>query len=417
MFEHLFKAPYTLARHRQSPLAEQRHRYLIHCAEMGLALSVRRTIACYLLVITDYLRLGDRPGDQITQAEIEAQADCWAKRPTRRARKARTRETRRRFITYATHWLKFLGRWQAPPKPIHPCADQVTAFANYMRRERNLSPNTVTSRCLIVQEFLDRLCASRPLQEITPEHVDDALLEKLRQGRHCRTSVRIYAFALRAFFRYAETQRWCRRGLAAAIQAPRVFSHDTLPSGPTWDDVQRLLASTEGDSPVAIRDRAILLLLAIYGCRAGEVVRLCLEDLDWQEELIHITRPKLSRRQTYPLVRTVGDALLRYLTKVRPHLPCRAVFLRLNAPFRSLTPGAVWQIVSHRLRALGVSLRHYGPHALRHACATHLLEQGFTLKEIGDHLGHRQPDTTRLYAKVDLNGLRQVADFDLGDLL
>jgi site-specific recombinase XerD len=181
--------------------------------------------------------------------------------------------------------------------------------------------------------------------------------------------------------------------------------------------VQRLLATTTGDSSVAIRDRAILLLLAVYGCRAGEVVHLCLEDLDWQEELIHFTRPKPSRRQTYPLVRTVGDALLRYLTEVRPHASCRAVFLRLNAPFRPLTPGALWQVVRHRLRALGVSLRHYGPHALRHACATHLLEQGFTLKQIGDHLGHRQPDTTRLYAKVDLNGLRQVADFDLGDLL
>jgi integrase/recombinase XerD len=77
----------------------------------------------------------------------------------------------------------------------------------------------------------------------------------------------------------------------------------------------------------------------------------------------------------------------------------------------------LWPVVSHRLRALGVSLRHYGPHALRHACATHLLSQGFTLKEIGDHLGHRLPDTTRLYAKVDLDGLRQVADFSLGDLL
>lgn len=417
MFEQLFKAPYTLARHRQSPLAEQRHRYLTHCAELQLALGVRRSIAAYLLAITNYLRLGDRPDDPITPAEIEAQADRWANRPSRRARNARTRETRRRFMLYATQWLKFLGRWQPPAEPPHPCADRVAAFADYMRRERNLSANTVTSRCLIVQEFLDRLCASRPLQEVAPVHVDDALLDKLRGGGHCRTSVRIYAFALRAFFRYAETQEWCRRGLAAAIQAPRVFSHDTLPSGPSWNDVQRLLATTEGDSPVAIRDRAILLLLAVYGCRAGEVVHLSLEDLDWQGELIHFTRSKPSRRQRYPLVRTVGDALLRYLTEVRPRSSCRALFLRLNAPFRPLTPGALWQVVSHRLRALGVSLRHYGPHALRHACATHLLEQGFTLKQIGDHLGHRQPETTQLYAKVDLNGLRQVADFNLGDLL
>jgi integrase/recombinase XerD len=377
---------------------------------------VRRTIADYLLAVTNYLRLGKRPDDLITVAEIEAQANRWAKRPSRRARNARTLETRRRFILYATHWLKFLGRWQPPPETPHSCADQLAAFADYMRRERNLSPKTVASRCLIVQEFIDRLCSSRSLQEVTPAHVDDALLDKLRLGKYCRTSVRVYAFALRAFFRYSETQGWCRRGLAASIQAPRVFSHDTLPSGPSWDDVQRLLATTEGDSSVAIRDRAILLLLSVYGCRAGEVVHLCLQDLDWQGELIHFTRSKTSRRQTYPLVRTVGDAILRYLREVRPQSSRHEVFLRLNAPFWPLTPGALWQVVSHRLRTLGLSLHHYGPHTLRHACATHLLEQGFSLKQIGDHLGHRHPDTTRLYAKVDLNGLRQVADFNLGDL-
>jgi site-specific recombinase XerD len=77
----------------------------------------------------------------------------------------------------------------------------------------------------------------------------------------------------------------------------------------------------------------------------------------------------------------------------------------------------LYLVVSRRLRAVNPSLSHYGPHALRHACATHLLEQGLSLKEIGDHLGHRHPDTTRIYAKVDLAGLRQVADFDLGGVL
>ena len=78
--------------------------------------------------------------------------------------------------------------------------------------------------------------------------------------------------------------------------------------------------------------------------------------------------------------------------------------------------GNVWRIVAKRLRPLGVSLPHHGPHCLRHACASHLLTRGLSLKEIGDHLGHRRPESTRIYAKVDLTGLRQVADFDLGGL-
>jgi site-specific recombinase XerD len=255
------------------------------------------------------------------------------------------------------------------------------------------------------------------LEDVTPEHVDSALLDMIRLGKHSRTTVRTYGYALRLFFRYAQNQGWCRRGLADAIRVPRVFSQDTLPSAPSWNDVQRLLATTDGDSPSNIRDRAIVLLLAVYGCRAGEVVRLRLADLDWQRERIHFIRSKSSRPQIYPLSRPVGDAILRYLKEARPRSSAREVFLRLNAPFQPLRRDALSQIVSHRFHDLGLSLRHYGTHALRHACATHLLEQGVSLKEIGDHLGHRQPDTTRIYTKVDLTGLRQVADFEIGDIL
>jgi site-specific recombinase XerD len=95
----------------------------------------------------------------------------------------------------------------------------------------------------------------------------------------------------------------------------------------------------------------------------------------------------------------------------------RAVFLCSRAPIRPLGRSAVWPIVAERLRRLGVASPHRGPHAIRHACATHLLAQGLSLKEIGDHLGHQRPDTTRIYAKVDLTGLRRVADFDMGGLL
>jgi integrase/recombinase XerD len=95
----------------------------------------------------------------------------------------------------------------------------------------------------------------------------------------------------------------------------------------------------------------------------------------------------------------------------------REVFLSCRAPIRPLSRSAVWPIVAERLRRLGVTSPHHGPHAIRHACATHLLAQGLSLKEIGDHLGHQHPDTTRIYAKVELGGLRSVGDFDIGGLL
>jgi integrase/recombinase XerD len=187
--------------------------------------------------------------------------------------------------------------------------------------------------------------------------------------------------------------------------------------GPSWDDVKRMLAAVQGDRPADIRNRALLMLLAVYGLRAGEVVTLRLESFNWERETLRVFHHKSQKPRTYPLCRSVGDAVLRYLREVRPRSDRREVFLTLLRPFRPLQSDCLWGIVSQRLHALGIILPHYGSHALRHACATHLLAQGLSLKEIGDHLGHRHPDTTRIYAKVDLARLRMVGDFDLEGLL
>ena len=187
--------------------------------------------------------------------------------------------------------------------------------------------------------------------------------------------------------------------------------------GPIWSDVERLLISTRGDRPREIRDHAILLLFALYAFRSGEVAALQLEDLHWHRELIVVARPKQRRAQEYPLVPTVGEAILRYLQQVRPRCARRELFLTLKAPFRPLSAGGLYHVVSSRLSQLHIQSLRHGPHSLRHACASHLLAEGFSLKEIGDHLGHRSAYATRTYAKVDLVGLRAVANFDLGGLV
>ena len=133
--------------------------------------------------------------------------------------------------------------------------------------------------------------------------------------------------------------------------APRVFPHEGLPVGPSWDDVKRLLAAAEGDRPADIRDRALLMLLAVYGLRAGEVAALCLEDFDWEREVLTVPHSKSQRPRTYPLCRPVGDAVLRYLREVRPRCDRREVFLTLLAPFRPLVAHWLGQVVKRRLRA------------------------------------------------------------------
>lgn len=418
MFDQLFARPDAVARYRSGPLAEERLAFLVHLAEQGMSHWLLQKFAFHTLAAAHLLRLVERSHEAIPAAEIEKQAVRWARRPRRTSQPSNPRRARQRFLCHVTQWLKFLGRWQGPPVPTSPTARQVAAFADHLRLERNLAPTTIHRCCWTVRRFLHRLGpAARSLHEIRINQVDEAILAMVSQDEYAPATVRTFANDLRAFFRYAEIRGWCRKGLAEAIKGPRLFALQSLPAGPSWDDVGRLLAMAEGDQAADIRDRAILMLLAIYALRAGEVNRLRLEDFDWQREVLSVSGSKTRRTRTYPLTRPVGDAVLRYLKEVRPRSAHREVFLTLRAPIRPLRQ-ALAPLVAKRLRALDLSLPHYGPHALRHACAAHLLARGLSLKEIGDHLGHADYEqATRIYAKVDLAGLRQVAEFELEGLL
>jgi integrase/recombinase XerD len=417
VFEQLFPFPLALACQQSGPLAEERRRYLDHCAEQQRSRKTLLEIAIYTLIVAKALRLAERPGQCISRDEMEAAADRWSKRRRKPATLRNFRGSRLRFIRVATGWLTFLSRLQPPSRAPQPYAANVAQFASFMLKERGLSTCTVADSCRHVFSFLAKIStAGLRLKTLSVAHVDELLTQMVQDGR-ARVTVKNHASTLRVFFRYAEGRGWCRSGLASAIMAPRIYRHEGLPVGPSWDVVKQLLAASEGERRTDIRDRALLMLLVTYGLRAGEVTALRLVDFEWEREQLNVVHGKRHKPRTYPLCRSVGNAVLRYLREARPPSTLRKVFLTIRAPFRSLTPNSLGQVVSRRLHALNGSLPHYGPHGLRHACATHLLAQGLSLKEIGDHLGHQSPETTRIYAKVDLAGLRMVGDFDLEGLL
>ena len=287
-----------------------------------------------------------------------------------------------------------------------------------MRQERGLSERTIEGRICILKNFFSNFGENRSLQQLNIVDIDKILEKRQRIDRCCRRTIQTYASVLRAFLTYAEGMNLCKRGLAKSIKLARVYRHETLPCGPSWDDVQKLLAGTNGNDPRNIRDRAIVMLLAIYGLRSSEVVKLRLEDLDWENEVLYVRRAKDANPQQFPLTQTVGNTILIYLKNVRPH-QChhREVFITLRAPYRPLSTAAIFRTVNELLKPLNIPLKHHGPHALRHACATHLINEGITLKEISDYLGHRSVESTRIYAKVDLTNLRKVANFEIRDLL
>jgi integrase/recombinase XerD len=158
------------------------------------------------------------------------------------------------------------------------------------------------------------------------------------------------------------------------------------------------------------------MLLAVYGLRASEVRRLRLDDFDWKENIFRLKRSKLGPIQQFPLVQTVKQAITRYLEEVRPRRSNhREIFLTIRAPF--IPMNTLFGTVSSRWKPLNIAIKNHGPHSLRHACATRLINQGMTLKTIADQLGHRNLETTRIYAKVDLPRLREVANFNLRGVL
>jgi integrase/recombinase XerD len=418
MFDQLFFRSDALTRQLSAPLVEERRQYLALCAAQGMSKGTLEVKARLLLSIAESLRLADRPNDRISLPEIKKAASRWSSHNWRSPESSHAKRSREYFIAQAAKWLTFLNSFETPPK-VATVYDQILAeFRTFMEEDRGLSPTTVKGCCSSVRPFLIQLLdRRRSLEKITVSDVDSLLAEKVNEEHYARRSVRDYASSLRSFFRYAEMRGWCRVGIAASIMAPRVFQHETLPSGPTWDVVQEILDATTGDQSTAIRDHAILMLLAVYGVRSGEVARLQLTDIEWQRETITFTRSKMAGTHSFPLSPSVGAAIIRYLKEVRPKSLHRQVFLTRRAPVGPISNGAMWAVVSRQLRERAPSLKHHGPHSLRHACATHLINQGLSLKEIGDHLGHRDVEATRIYAKVDLARLRDVAGFDLGELL
>jgi len=331
MFDQIFSLPRVLDRHRSGPLVEERRAFVDHLAKQGLSNCSLRATAQYLLVVVDYLQLADRPDEIIGKEEIELSSERWANRKPRPKQMKDGHISRQVFRLVASRWLHFLGRLEVSSDNTSPYEAMITSFSDYMLRERGLAPGTIRGRCWFLRRFLGRLGNGNTLHEITITDIDDLFQDMLKARSYARVTIQLWATDLRAFFRYADIQGWCQKGLSIAIQGPRVYSQSTVPFGPSWKIVRRLISTTEGSKPSDIRDRAILLLLAIYGWRAGEVRGLRLDDFDWSNELVSVSCSKVRGNRTFPLVRVVGDSVLRYLKEVRPTSAHREVFLTLYA--------------------------------------------------------------------------------------
>lgn len=416
MFEALYTRPGVIRRHREAPLAAERETYLKESAARGLTRGTLLRQARYSRCVA--VELQRHSNDRsFTPIEVRAMARDWASRRPSGHRALHPRGGAEGFRLVAAELLRSLGRLRSdqPNDELAEFDVKLDEFISAQGEARWQSAATHQAGRWQVRQFLAYLKRRRiAWNEVAPADID--AFYKHAALRWNRSSLRRSASALRRWFEYGAERGWWHAGLAATIVTPRLYRDEGLPMGPAWETVGRMLAAAAGDSHGAVRDRAIILLLSVYGRRSGEVRRLRLDDVDWPGDRIRYERSKSRRREEAPLQSAVGEAIADYVSRHRPHTQDRTLFLTLRAPYRPLSQGGLYDIVARHYPAGEAPRKGRGPHGLRHACARHLVESGHSFKEAGDHLGHRSPDSTRTYAKVDLTALRLVALEDLGGL-
>jgi site-specific recombinase XerD len=262
---------------------------------------------------------------------------------------------------------------------------------------------------IFVREFLKERFGNRSVDLSSLCAADVTGFVRRRAATIQSKRVQIMTTALRSFLRFGRYRGDIDKDLAACVPAVANWKQSTIPRAIPAAQVELLLSSIDRKTAVGRRDYAIILILARLGLRAGEIKALKLGDLDWREGLITV-RGKSGRYSQLPLPADVGAAIADYLRNARPTAESRCVFLRARAPagtFRSEC--AIACIVKHALERAGIDTPRKGAHQFRHGLASQMLQQGATLSEIGELLRHRSPQTTAIYAKVDLVSLATLA--------
>jgi site-specific recombinase XerD len=282
-------------------------------------------------------------------------------------------------------------------------------FARYLTQERGLAQATLDNYLPTARTFLSECFGEGPLalNELDPKDITRFIVRHSKAVS--RRRLQLVVTALRSFFRFLYQRGEIATDLAASVPKVANGRLSDLPKFLEPEQVERVLKACREDIPVGQRDYAILLLLARLGLRAGEVVHLELEDLDWEKGRIRV-RGKSVREDWLPIPQDVGKGLARYLLHGRPRCPSRRVFLRLKAPRQGFTSSAaICDVVRRAITRAGLPLTRKGSHLLRHSLAIQMLRGGATLLEIGEILRHQLPSTTEIYAKVNVAALRALA--------
>jgi integrase/recombinase XerD len=413
MLEQYFVKVSTIDRVRACWLATQIESYVEWMRAEGYADRNVLTRVPLLCHFADFVRQRGATDLLGAASKVEEFVGYWA---TQRGTNWKRPETRRKFLSVTGNPVRQMLRLALEgrvtvnrPRQPFLLEAQAPGFIQYLRAERGLRPSTIYAYVHHLNWFGTFLTGARVsrLGELSPALLASFVVEYA--PRLSPTSRVNLCCELRVFLQFCHRERIVGQDLRAAVDMPQVYRLADVPRAITWDDVRHMLETVDRRTICGRRDYAILLLLVTYGLRGHEIAKLTLDDIDWEHERLRIPERKAGHSTAYPLAGVVAEALIDYLKHGRPETADRHFFFRMLAPQAPITNGAVSSRVAVHLQKAGIKVHRPGAHTLRHTCVQRLIDAEFPLKTIGDYIGHRSSESTRIYTKVAVASLREVA--------
>lgn len=413
MIERYFKKPETWDRLRACWLFPLIERYVVWLAENKYAPRIVYRRVPLLIHFAEYARAHGATSPESLTEHVGGFVEKWLRERAHHVHDEKARMSVRNSVSGPLEQVVRLARdnfeWQARKRIPFPFETEAPGFLGHLVNERGLALAAVQQYRGYLGHF-ERYLAGvglSKLGDLAPPMLTAFITER-GQG-YVRSSMTALCSSLRVFLRYLYRERIHPRDLSVSVDGPKCYRLATLPRSISWAEVQRMLESVDRRRANGKRDYTILLLLVTYGLRGKDVSSLMLDDIDWERNRLRVPERKAGHSTAYPLSATVAEALIDYLRHARPESPHRHIFLRTLAPYAPCTNGAISQLAGVYLRKAGITVRCAGSHTLRHSCVQRLVDAQFSLKAIGDYVGHASPDSTVIYTKVNVEALREIA--------
>jgi site-specific recombinase XerD len=386
---------------RRGALLEYLDSYAAVLAEQGYA---RHTGKIQLRIVSDFSQRLERHHLKVQHVSAEVWRDYLRNRHRRYQPRRDDNATGMRLI----QWLH-PGRMGKASKPTSALVQVVERFSRYLIEERGLSEAAQNNYVPVVRKFLLERFRHGHIEWKTLRAHDITRFVQRHAHRKSPNCAQLMVTALRAFLRHLLASGVLDTDFASCVPKVAWWRWSTVPKFLTSEQVQKVLDACDLQTASGRRNYAILLLLARLGLRAGEVVSLRLDNINWESGFM-IIRGKGTRWAQMPLTREIGKAIIVYLKHDRPHCKSRRLFIRQRAPLTGFTNSvAICSLVQRALARAGVESARKGAHLFRHGLATEMVNRGASLSEIGELLRHRHPNTTMIYTKVHLSALRTLA--------